>query len=56
MAIIDGLGQFKSLTYEGTDSGGLDVYVAAFAGGRLEWHVGPLADGQVTYRNFRPLP
>ncbi len=55
MPIINGLGQFKSLTYEGSDSDGLDVYVAAFARGRLEWHVGPLADGKVTYRNFRPL-
>jgi hypothetical protein len=56
MAMISGLGQFKSLSYEGTDSGGLDVYTAAFARGRLEWHVGPLVDGKVTHRNFRLLP
>jgi uncharacterized membrane protein len=56
VAIVDGLGQFKSLTYEGTDSSGLDVYVAAFARGRLEWHVGPLVEGKVTNRTFRPLP
>jgi hypothetical protein len=35
-ALIDGLGEFKSLTYEGTDSDGSDVYVAAFARGQLE--------------------
>jgi len=55
-ALIDGLGEFKSLTYEGTDSDGSDVYVATFARGQLEWHIGPLADGKVTYRHFRPLP
>jgi hypothetical protein len=56
MATINGLGEFKSLTYEGTDSVGSDVYVAAFARGRLEWHIGPLVDGKVTYRQFHPLP
>jgi uncharacterized membrane protein len=56
MATIDGLGEFNSLTYEGTDSSGSAVYMAAFARGRLEWHVGPLVDGKVTSRNFRPLP
>jgi uncharacterized membrane protein len=56
MATINGLGEFKSLSYEGTDSAGLDVYIAEFARGRLEWHIGPLADGKVTSRNFRPLP
>ena len=56
MATINGLGEFKSLSYEGTDSAGLDVYMAEFARGRLEWHIGPLVDGKVTSRNFRPLP
>jgi uncharacterized membrane protein len=56
MALIDGLGEFKSLTYEGMDSDGADVYLAAFARGRLEWHIGPLVDGKVTYRHVRPLP
>jgi uncharacterized membrane protein len=55
-ALIDGVGEFKSLTYEGTDSDGSDVYLAAFALGRLEWHIGPLVDGKVIYRHFRPLP
>jgi hypothetical protein len=55
-ALIDGLGELKSLTYRGTDSDGADVYVAAFARGRLEWHIGPLVDGKVAYRHFRPLP
>jgi uncharacterized membrane protein len=55
-AIMDELGEFKSLTYEGTDADGLDVYVAAFARGRLEWHIGPLVDGKATNRHFRPLP
>jgi uncharacterized membrane protein len=55
MATINGLGEFKSLTYEGTDSGGSDVYVAAFARGRLEWHIGPLVDGKVLSRSFRPV-
>jgi hypothetical protein len=55
MATINALGEFRSLTYEGTDPGGSDVYVAAFARGRLEWHIGPLVDGKVTSRNFRPL-
>jgi hypothetical protein len=55
MANIDGLGEFKLLSYEGTDSAGLDVYIAKFAGGRLEWHIGPLVDGKVTSRSFRPL-
>jgi hypothetical protein len=56
MATINALGEFKSLTYEGTDSVGSDVYVAAFARGRLEWHIGPLVDGKVAYRQFHPLP
>jgi uncharacterized membrane protein len=56
MSIIDKLGEFKSLTYEGSDADGSDVYAAAFARGRLEWHIGPLVDGKVTYRRFRPLP
>jgi uncharacterized membrane protein len=56
MTIIAGLGDLKSLTYDGTDSDGSDVYVAAFARGRLEWHVGPLVDGKVTHRYFHPLP
>ena len=55
-ALIDRLGELKSLTYEGTASDGSDVYVAAFAGGQLEWHIGPLAEGKVNYRYFRPLP
>jgi hypothetical protein len=55
-ALIDGLGEFKSLAYEGTASNGSDVYVAAFARGQLEWHIGPLVDGEVTYRHVRPLP
>lgn len=56
IATINGLGEFKSLSYEGTDSAGLDVYIAEFARGRLEWHMGPLVDGKVTSRSFRPLP
>jgi hypothetical protein len=56
MATINGLGEFKSLTYEGTDKVGADVYIAAFARGRLEWHIGPLVDGKVALRHFRPLP
>jgi uncharacterized membrane protein len=56
MATINGLGQFKSLTYEGTDSVESDIYIAEFARGRLEWHMGPLVDGKVTSRYFRPLP
>ena len=56
MAAINGLGELKSLTYEGTDKVGADVYIAAFARGRLEWHIGPLVDGKVTYRQFQPLP
>jgi uncharacterized membrane protein len=56
MATIDGLGEFKSLTYRGTDKVGAEVYIAAFAQGRLEWHIGPLVDGKVAYRQFRPLP
>jgi uncharacterized membrane protein len=56
MATINGLREFKSLSYEGTDSAGLDVYIAEFARGRLEWHIGPLVDGKVTSRNFRSLP
>jgi uncharacterized membrane protein len=55
IATINGLGEFKSLIYEGTDSAGLDVYIAEFARGRIEWHIGPLVDGKVTSRNFRPL-
>jgi hypothetical protein len=55
-ARIEALGEFKSLTYEGSDSDGSDVYAAAFARGQLEWHVGPLVDGKVTYRHLRPLP
>jgi uncharacterized membrane protein len=56
IAIINGLGEFRSLTHEGKDSSGFDVYVAAFARGRLEWHIGPLVDGKVTSRHFRQLP
>ncbi len=56
MATINGLGEFKSLNYEDTDSAGTDIYIAAFARGRLEWHIGPLVDGKVTYRQFHPLP
>jgi hypothetical protein len=56
MAIIARLGDFKSLTYQGADSEGSDVYLAEFARGRLEWHIGPLVDGKVTYRYFRSLP
>jgi hypothetical protein len=56
MATINGLGEFTSLTYEGTDTVGADVYIAAFGRGRLEWHIGPLVDGKVAYRQFRPLP
>jgi uncharacterized membrane protein len=56
MSTINGLGAFNSLTYEGTDKDGADVYIAAFARGRLEWHIGPLVDGKVAYRQFHPLP
>jgi uncharacterized membrane protein len=56
MATINGSGEFNSLTYEGTDSGGSDVYLAVFARRRLEWHIGPLVGGKVISRNFRPLP
>jgi len=56
MATVNGLGEFKSLSYEGIDSAGLDVYIAEFAQGRLEWHIGPLVDGKVTARYFRHLP
>jgi uncharacterized membrane protein len=56
MATISGLGEFTSLTYEGTDTVGADVYIAAFAQGRLEYHIGPLVDGKVAYRQLRPLP
>jgi uncharacterized membrane protein len=56
MSTINGLGAFNSLTYEGTDKNGADVYIAAFARGRLEWHIGPLVDGKVAYRQFHPLP
>jgi len=53
--LIAGLGEFKSLTYEGTDSDGSDVYLAAFERGQLQWHIGPLIDGKVTYRRVRPV-
>lgn len=56
MNVIAGLGDFQSLAYEGADSEGSDVYVAAFARGRLEWHIAPLVEGRVIYRRFRPLP
>lgn len=56
MKVIAGLGDFQSLAYEGTDSDGSDVYVAAFARGRLEWHIAPLVGGKVIDRHFRPLP
>jgi uncharacterized membrane protein len=56
MSLINGLGDFESLTYAGTDPDGSDIFVAAFARGRLEWHIGPLVDGKVTYRHFRSLP
>jgi uncharacterized membrane protein len=55
MELIGGLGEFKSLTYEGTDSDGSDVYLAAFERGQLQWHIGPLVDGKVTYRRVRPV-
>ena len=55
LILIGGLGEFKSLTYEGTDSDGSDVYLAAFERGQLQWHVGPLVDGKVTYRRVRPV-
>jgi hypothetical protein len=55
-ALIEGLGEFRSLTYAGTDSDGSDVYVAAFVHGQLEWRIGPLIDGKVTYRHLRPMP
>ncbi|MGH9642655.1 MAG: DUF5808 domain-containing protein [Terriglobales bacterium] len=53
---INGLGAFNSLTYVGTDTNGANVYIAVFARGRLEWHIGPLVDGKVAYRQFHPLP
>jgi uncharacterized membrane protein len=53
--LIGGLGEFKTLTYEGTDSDGSDVYLAAFERGQLHWHIGPLVDGKVTYRRVRPV-
>jgi uncharacterized membrane protein len=56
MATINRLGELTSLTYEGPDTVGADVYIAAFTRGRLEWHIGPLIDGKVAYRQFRPLP
>jgi uncharacterized membrane protein len=56
MSTIAELGEFQSLTYEGAGSDDSDVYLATFARGRLEWHIGPLVDGKVTSRYFRPLP
>jgi hypothetical protein len=53
--LIGGLGEFKTLTYEGTDSDGSEVYLAAFERGQLQWHTGPLVDGKVTYRRVRPV-
>jgi hypothetical protein len=56
MRLIAGLGDFKSLTYEGGDSDGTDVYVATFADGQLEWHIAPLDGGKVVRRYFSRLP
>jgi uncharacterized membrane protein len=56
LATINELGEFKSLSYQGTDAAGLDVYMTDFAAGRLEWHIGPLVDGKVTSRHFHALP
>jgi hypothetical protein len=56
MRLIAGLGDFKSLTYEGGDSDGTDVYVATFADGQLEWHIAPLDGGKVVRRYFSTLP
>ena len=56
MSTLNGLGTFNSLTYQGTDTNGADVYIAVFSRGRLEWHVGPLVGGKVAYRQFHPLP
>lgn len=56
MATMDELGGYESLTFEGTDAAGADIYVATFARGRLEWHIGPLVEGKVAYRYFRRLP
>jgi uncharacterized membrane protein len=56
MSTIRKLGEFKSLTYEGVDPNGSDVYDAMFVRGQLEWHIAPLSvDGKVTSRSFRPL-
>jgi uncharacterized membrane protein len=55
MKLINGLGELKSLTYQGADLRGADVYLAAFERGRLEWHIGPLVDGKVTSRQVKPL-
>jgi hypothetical protein len=54
-ALITRLGEFESLTYEGADADGSDVYAAAFAHGQLQWHIGPLVDGKVTRRYARPI-
>jgi len=53
--VIAALGGLQSLRYTGADSNGWDVYVAAFAHGQLEWHIGPLVDGKAAYRYARPL-
>jgi len=56
MDTIRDVGTFRSLTYEGVDQNGSDVYDALFEHGRLEWHVAPLAgDGKVIERHFRAL-
>jgi uncharacterized membrane protein len=56
MDTIRNLGTFRSLTYEGVDQSGSDVYDAIFEHGRLEWRVAPLAgDGKVIERHFRRL-
>jgi uncharacterized membrane protein len=56
MSTMTELGDFQSLTYQGTGSDDSDIYIATFARGRLEWHIGALVDGKVTSRYFRPLP
>jgi hypothetical protein len=56
LQVIQKVGAFKSLTFEGVGSDGWDIYDAAFANGLLEWHVEPLsADGKVEGRRFNVL-
>ena len=47
-------GALQDLAFTGVGPAGADIYVATFAGAKLEWRITLGEDGKIVGLNFRP--